>query len=288
MSARPRRRLLRGSTLLLAVLLLTGCQQQEGSGPGGRAQHLALTPEQELSLGTQAYKETLSKARTVDGADLARVRRVGERIAEAARFKLLRREIKLHVDDKYMEWQYAVLKEDQTINAFCLPGGKVAVYTGLLRLVDSDDELAAVMGHEASHALAHHSSERLYREQMQHKAVEAANGSLGRLGEGERRVLIGVLSAGASLKAKSYDRAQESEADHIGLFLMTFAGYRPEAAVSFWEKMQRASARRGHTPEILSDHPSDAKRLAQLQAWLPRAKAAFAAYKAGRVKDASR
>ncbi len=140
-----------------------------------------------------------------------------------------------------MEWQYAVLKDDRTINAFCLPGGKVAVYTGLLRLVDSDDELAAVMGHEAAHALAHHSSERLYREQMQKRAVEAANGSLGRLGEGERRVLVGLLAAGALLKGKAYDRAQESEADHIGLFLMTFAGYRPEATLAFWEKMQRVS-----------------------------------------------
>jgi predicted Zn-dependent protease len=95
--------------------------------------------------------------------------------------------------------------------------------------------------------------------------------------------LIGLLSAGAQARSLAYDRRQESEADHIGLFLMTFAGYDPEEAVAFWQRMGELSARRGQPPEILSDHPSDAKRMAQLRMWVPRARSAKQAFDQGRI-----
>jgi predicted Zn-dependent protease len=280
MSERPRPPCAR--PWLLCLLLLAGCQPQGGEGPGGRRQTLALNPEQELKLGEQAYAEVLKKNRTVRGADLERVRRVGERIAEASRIKGLRKEMRLHLDDRYLKWEYAVIDDDKVINAFCLPGGKVAVYTGLLWLVGSDDELATVMGHEAGHVLAHHSSERIAEHQMRERAIEAANGALGRMDEGKRKLLIGVLGAGMELRGLSYSRNQESEADHIGLFLMTFAKYDPDQTVTFWRKMERATGGSGR-PELLSDHPGNLKRIAQLQEWVPRAKGAYKAYKEGRV-----
>jgi predicted Zn-dependent protease len=264
-------------------LALAGCGQQGGEGPGGRTQHLALTPAQEQKLGEQAYQETLRKVRLVNGKPLEQVRAVGERIAEATRIDLLRREIRLHIDDQYLKWDYCVIDDDRTINAFCLPGGKVAVYTGLLRVADSDDELAAVMGHEAAHALAHHASERIAQQQMRERALEAANHGLGQLGDGPRKMLIGLLSAGAQVRGLAYDRAQESEADHIGLFLMTFARYQPERAVTFWHKMERLSAGRREPPEILSTHPHHAQRLAALENWIPYAKGAYEAYQKKRV-----
>src|SRR5262249_18678238 len=142
-----------------------------------------------------------------------RVRRVGERIAETVKIEPLMREINLHVEGYPFEWEFNVL-EDRQVNAFCLPGGKVAVYTGLLHVAEDDGQLAAVLGHEIAHALAHHSSERLARQER----------------EGD-----GLMAA---LRGKKYDREQESEADHIGVFLMTFAGYKPEEAVTFWKHMK--------------------------------------------------
>ncbi len=165
------------------------------------------------------------------------------------------------MNDYRFEWEFHVLQENQ-VNAFCLPGGKVAVYTGLLRVVQNDDQLAAVLGHEVAHALAHHASERLARQQR----------------EGG-----GVLAA---LREKAYDRQQESEADHIGLFLTTFAGYQPQQAVVFWQRMKQLSDQHGKIPEILSDHPSDEKRIQQLEAWVPKAAAAKKAYDEGRIAPA--
>ena len=139
------------------------------------------------------------------------------------------------------------------------------MYTGLLRFIDRrlerrrdgrDDYLAVVLGHEIGHALAHHSSERL--------AMAGPSGHVG----------LGGLS---------FERWQESEADHIGVFLMTFAGYPPEEAVEFWERMQRAAAGRPRPPEILSDHPSDARRVAQLRGWVENARTAKKAFDEGRV-----
>jgi predicted Zn-dependent protease len=127
-----------------------------------------------------------------------------------------------------------------------------------LKVVQNDDQLAAVIGHEVAHALAHHVSERLAREQ---------------------RVRSGLLRL-------SFDRQQELEADHIGIFLTAFAGYDPEQAVVFWEEMQDVQARRAHLPELLSDHPSDARRMRKLQEWVPLAEAAKRAYDEGRIAPA--
>ena len=145
------------------------------------------------------------------------------------------------------------------INAFCLPGGKVAVFTGLLPVAANDDQLATVMAHEVAHALAHHTSERLAEQKPD--------------GGSFLDLLVG----------KAHDREQESEADHIGLFLMTFAGYDPEQAVVFWERMRTVSSGSSRPPEILADHPSDSKRIAQIGSWIRPAKAAKRAYDEGRI-----
>jgi predicted Zn-dependent protease len=248
---------------LFAVLILvsatSGCGPgPEGEGPGHRRQSLALTPRQELELGQEAYQEILSKSRVVSsGPEVDQVRRVGKRISSVVSIEPLMREINLHVADYRFEWEYSVL-DDPQINAFCLPGGKICVFTGLLRVVSNDDQLAAVLAHEVSHALAHHVSERIARERM----------------------------VGHGLLALHYDRQQESEADHIGVFLMTFAGYDPQQAVVFWQKMERLHGSDG-LPAILSDHPSDEQRMEQLERWVPMALAAKKAFEEGRVLPAN-
>ncbi len=240
---------------LLAVLWLAGCSGGQGEGPGHRQQTLALSAEQEVELGREAYKQILGQSEVVrSGPEVDRVVRVGRRIAKAVEIEPLMREINLHVDNARFEWEYSVLRSDQ-VNAFCLPGGKICVFTGLLGVVRSDDQLAAVLAHEVSHALAHHTSERIARERTR----------------------------GGGILSLSYDRQQESEADHIGVFLMTFAGYDPQQAVVFWQEMQQLHGRRTQLPEILSDHPSDARRTQLLETWVPLARAAKRALDEGHV-----
>jgi predicted Zn-dependent protease len=192
-----------------------------------------------------------------DTSETGRVRRVTERIARAGENEPLQREIKLRIRGYRFEWEANVVR-DRQVNAFCLPAGKVFVFTGILPVVgDSDDRLATVLSHEIAHALAHHASERVARER----------------------------GGGNILRSLSYDRMQESEADHIGVFLMTFAGYDPNRAVEFWERMHGAN-QGGSPPEFLSDHPSDEHRIANLREWAPKARAAKKAYDEGRIAPA--
>jgi predicted Zn-dependent protease len=246
--------------LLLAMTFLCGCDTgPRGEGPGHREQPLALTPAQELEIGREAYHQVLEKAPLLkQGPEVERVRRVSKRIAQAAGIEPLQREINLNLANYTFEWEYSVQKDGQ-VNAFCLPGGKIVVLTGLMNIVRNDDQLAAVIAHEVAHALAHHASERVAR---------------------ERTVGHGLLSL-------SYNRSQESEADHIGMFLMTFAGYDPQEAVSLWQQMREAGKDQIHLPEFLSDHPNDTRRMEQLQAWVIPARAAKKAYDEGRVAPAS-
>jgi metalloendopeptidase OMA1, mitochondrial len=242
--------------LIAAVSVPIGCGPvMQGEGPGQRFQPLALTPQEELQLGREAYAEILSQAVVVrEGPEVDRVRRVSQRIAKAVEIEPLQREINLHLSQYRFEWEYAVIAEEQ-INAFCLPGGKIAVFTGLLQVVQNDDQLAAVIAHEVAHALAHHTSERIARQQ----------------------------EFGRGLLSLAFDREQESEADHIGLFLMTFAGYDPQQAVVFWKEMEAIHQRGPHLPAILSNHPSDAHRERNMEQWVPVAKAAKIAYDEGRI-----
>jgi len=255
--------------LALAIALVAGCgfpfgedeAARRGEGPGGREQPLALSPTEELQVGRQAYHDVLREYRDrvlpENHPDVRRVKRVVDRLAAAAKIEPLQREINLHVQGYVFDWNVSVVQSRQ-VNAFCLPAGKVFVFTGILPVVgESDDRLATVLGHEIAHALAHHASERVAR----------------------------ARGVGNILRSLSYDRMQESEADHIGVFLMTFAGYDPDRAVEFWERMHRAGPG-GSPPEFLSDHPSDEHRIANLRAWAPKARAAKKAYDEGRIAPA--
>jgi metalloendopeptidase OMA1, mitochondrial len=236
-----------------------------GEGPGHRPQSLALSPQQELELGRQAYREVLSNPREygnvvpADRPECQRVRAVAQGIIHAAGIEPLQREINLRKGYRF-EWEINVLDKPQ-VNAFCLPGGKMVVFEGIIRVAQNDSQLATVISHEMAHALAHHASERVARKEM-------------------NRGGLGVIWS------KAYDRQEESEADHIGLFLMTFAGYDPEEAVRFWERMQQAAGGQQRLPEILSDHPSDARRIQDMKNWIPKARAAKQAFDEGRIAPA--
>jgi predicted Zn-dependent protease len=278
----------------LTAFTALGCLQPNHEGPGRRSQSLALTPAQETALGQKAYAEVLARAQAAGTLlpaghpEVQRVRHVGDRIRQASQLEPLQREINLNLKDYHFDWDFNVIREKQ-INAFCMPGGKIVVFTGLLTLVqppgpETDAQLATVMAHEVAHALAHHANERIAREQMQRRALEAASGAFGTMHPEERKKLAGLLAGGVNVSSLAYDRAQESEADHIGVFLMTFAGYDPRQAVVFWERMEQATAQRGSPPEVLSTHPSHGRRIRQLEVWVPQALAAKQAYDRGDIQ----
>jgi metalloendopeptidase OMA1, mitochondrial len=284
----------RAAVVCVAVAALAGCyvpappseggRNDTDSGPGKRQQALLLTPAQELALGTKLYRQILAESDVVpqDEAPAIKVRHVGERIARAASIPALQREINLRLRGYRFEWEFNVLR-DRQINAFCLPGGKVAVFSGMMHVVENDDQLATVMGHEIAHALAHHASERLAQQQMLAQARQVAEG-----GAGADQRLLGLLAFSGPLQGLAHDRFQEAEADHIGVFLMTFAGYDPRQAVVFWTRMNRLSGQHGRLPEILSDHPSDAHRIAKMRAWVPWALGAKKAFDEGNIVPAAR
>jgi metalloendopeptidase OMA1, mitochondrial len=266
----------------------TGCGNSTGDGPGHRPQALALDAYQEANLGKQAYDEILKDYRAKghivkDGAELEQIREVGKKIVRASENDLLQREINLRVKGYVWEWEFTLVQENQA-NAFCLPGGKVVVFSGLLSVAETPDQLATVLSHEIAHALAHHASERIARAKKYGQAMNALNGNaLDHIADAdERRQMVGLLGGGGKLQSLAFDRQQESEADHIGLFLMAFAGYDPEQALVFWQRMERLSSGK-YKPEILSDHPSDAHRIEQIRVWKTKAIAAKRAFDAGQV-----
>lgn len=226
-----------------------------------RVEHVSLTDAQQMKLGAQEYAKTLrqNRARIVaSGPQYAEVQRVAARIESVARR-----------DKPNFVWKVSLIRKNEA-NAFCLPGGKIVVYTGILPLTGNDAGLATVLGHEVAHATAEHVAERIEREHLTEVAATIIAGGVA-FTPGQFLRIQALLGVGATLP---FSRSQESEADHIGLVYMARAGYDPRQALAFWKRMQRASQGR-EPPEFLSDHPSDARRVARVRGWLPEAERAY-------------
>jgi predicted Zn-dependent protease len=242
--------------------LLLGAHRQK-TPVTDRTQFVKLTDAQQMQLGDQEYAKTLraNRARIVSsGPEYMQVQRVAHRIeAVASR------------DKPGFVWRVTLIRKNEA-NAYCLPGGKIVVYTGILPLTENDAGLATVLGHEVAHATAEHVAERIERNHLTKVAATIIAGGVAFTPEQFVRVTA-LLDVGASLP---FSRSQESEADHIGLVYMARAGHDPHQAVAFWKRMQRAS-RGQEPPEFLSDHPSDAHRVQRIRDWLPEADREFSA-----------
>jgi len=225
----------------------------------GRRQVILLSEGEERQMGLSSYHEVLKKSRlSSDAVATEQVRRVGRRIAEAT-------------GRADYQWEFNLI-EDKQANAFCLPGGKVAVYTGLLPITASDARLAAVLGHEVAHAIARHGGERVTQALGVQLGLAAAQVALARNDPAVVRQATALLGAGAAVGLiLPWSRTQESEADHLGLILMAKAGYDPHAAVDLWRRMAEAAKGRERPPEFLSTHPSEATRIRQIEGWIPEA-----------------
>jgi predicted Zn-dependent protease len=235
----------------------------------GRHELNFVSSGQEMQLGLSSFdqlkKDTpISKDPTAN----AMVQRVGQRIAGVA-----------GKDLAGAQWEFVVF-DNKEANAFCLPGGKVGVYTGILPISQSDAGLATVLGHEIGHAVAHHGASRMSQAMLTQGVGQAAGSYVGSSQYAQyQNVFMGLYGLGSKVAVElPYSREQESEADHIGLVYMARAGYDPKEAVAFWQRFMEYSNKAGgnNTPTFLRDHPVDAVRIKQLQQWLPEAEAEFA------------
>ena len=261
---------------LLPVLLLgaSALLQSCATVPITGRRQLSLVSDKEiLSSSLTEYRSYMGKAK-VSGNKVqsAQVTRVGRKIANATESYLRGNALEKEIEN--FSWEFNLV-QDAEVNAFCMPGGKIVVYTGLMELVSSDDELAVVLGHEVAHAVAKHSNERMSQQLLAAAGTAAATEAVGRVAASKRGMASTVFGLGAQVGVMlPFSRKHESEADYMGLALMTMAGYDPGAAVGFWKKM--AAKGGSSTPAILSSHPSDATRIADIQKALPEIRAKYA------------
>lgn len=251
------------TSLCVSAALLSSCATTTESGAIGadRQQLLLVSSEEMNAMADKAYDELTEEARqqgilNKDQQMLQRLRNIGQRIRPQTGV--------FRSDAPNWNWELNVLQSEE-LNAFCMPGGKIAFYSGLIEKLNlSDDEIAVVMGHEVAHALREHS-----REQMSQNAVAQTAIGLGAtlLGLGQASADLAATGYGA-LVATRFSRTDETEADRIGLELMARAGYDPRAGVTLWQKMMNAN-QGGRPPELLSSHPAEQNRVREIEALLP-------------------
>ncbi len=250
------------ATLVLSALLFsTGCHTVPQTGRSA----LHLVPNDQLTSMSAAQFGQL-KQETPISRDLtynAMLRRVGDRIAYVA-----------DPDMPNAQWEFVVFEDDSQINAFAMPGGKVAVYTGIFKVAKTEDDLAIVVGHEVAHVAAGHGNERVSHQLLAAGGALALDIGTSDMDSGDRQLLMAAYGAGATVGViLPYSRFHESEADEIGLMYAAKAGYDPRAAICFWDRM--AAQSQGAPPEFLSTHPSGATRARKLQELMPKAMEAY-------------
>jgi len=242
--------------LILAVsLVMAACGTTQTVPVTGRKHSLLVSDAQVLSLSKEEYSKYMRK-------------RVGRRLATAVEAYL--RNNGAADEIKNFAWEFNLVA-DKNVNAFCMPGGKIVVYEGLLPVTQDEASLAIVLGHEIAHAVAKHSAEQMSKKIRQSYGTQIGSQILGAIaGQSVGDLAGAVAQQGFSFANLRYSRDNETEADHIGLIFAAMAGYDPREAVPFWQRMAAQSGS-NNSSDMFSDHPSDAKRIAAIQQWMPTA-----------------
>ncbi|ALG66688.1 M48 family metallopeptidase [Beggiatoa leptomitoformis] len=224
----------------------------------GRSQLVDMSRADEMTLGAKAYSDILHKEKVIPSGKLVdNIRTIGKRLAVVA-------------DDPGFEWEFNVINSPQA-NAFALPGGKVAVYTGIIPIAENANGLAIIMGHEIAHAIARHGAERMAYQKLKNLGMLAVSTSLGDMDVGKRQMIMGALGVGAQYGVMlPFSREHESEADYMGLIYAAKACFDPREAPKLWERMAQASGGKSPT-EFMSTHPSHDTRIQQFTQWMPEA-----------------
>jgi predicted Zn-dependent protease len=250
------------ASLAALCALLTSCATVPETG---RHQVILVSSAEEMQLGLSEF-DKLKKSTPIshDAAANALVKRVGQRIAAV-------------VPLPNAQWEFVVFDEPKTANAFCLPGGKVGIFTGILPITQDEAGLATVIGHEVAHAVAHHGAERLSESMLTQLGGQILSAATQGKSGAAHDLALQAYGIGSNLGVTlPHSRRQESEADHLGLIYMARAGYDPHQAVEFWKRFAAYNAQRGgRTPQFLSDHPVDEVRIKALEAELPQAMAEY-------------
>jgi len=249
----------------LFLMILAGCSTVPITG---RKQLNLVSDSKIIPLAFNQYKSFLKDHKLSDDkVATARLRAVGKRIS-AAIDKYMRANGMSKRADSY-KWEFNLV-QDKAVNAWAMPGGKVVFYTGIMPIAKDDDGIATVMGHEIAHAFARHGAERMSSGILQQAGGIAV--ALGTQNSKSANIWNSAYGVGSQIGMLKFSRTQESEADKLGLVFMIMAGYNPNKAIAFWQRMS-ANSKGKKQPEFLSTHPADATRIADLKAWLPQAKA---------------
>lgn len=252
--------------IVALALLLNAC----GSVPlTGRKQMLLVSEQDVLSSSLTQYNDYIKNSTpSTDKAKTAMVTRVGKRIAAATEAYL---KANGRADEvKNFSWEFNLIKNPQA-NAFCMPGGKIVVYEGLLPYTPTDDDLAVVLGHEVAHAVAKHSNERMSQQLMAQYGASILNTALGNKSSTVQSLAGTVYGLGTQYGVMlPFSRKHELEADYMGLVFMAMAGYNPDAAILFWQRMSAGGGSKA--PGFMSTHPADAVRIADIKKYIPEVK----------------
>ena len=252
----------------LVAAILVGCGTTTTVPITGRKQTLLVSDGEVLSLSNQQYKQYMQSAKaSANATNTAMVKRVGQNLANAVVSYLNANGLGAEVSN--YAWEFNLV-QDNSVNAWCMPGGKIVVYEGLLPVTQNEASLAIVLGHEIAHAVAKHSAERLSNEYKNQYGTAILGAVLQNTGmsESTQQIIAIGQSLGSSLWTSGFSRKQESEADHMGLIFAAMAGYDPQVATSFWQRMAAQGSGGGG---LFSDHPSDEKRIQDIQGWMPEA-----------------
>ena len=258
--------------LIVAVAVLASCGTTTTVPITGRKQHMMVSDEKVLSLSNQQYAEYMKTAKpSTNVANTNMVKRVGQNLANAVVAYLNANGLSSEVAN--YKWEFNLVQNNQ-VNAFCMPGGKIVVYEGLMKMVSSEDELAVVIGHEVAHAVAKHSNERMSQQILAQYGSNVLNSALANKSAAVQSVAGQVFGLGAQYGVMlPFSRKQENEADYMGMVLMSMAGYNPDMALTFWQKMSAGGG--ASVPELLSTHPSDETRINNIKKNLPKIKQTY-------------
>ncbi len=263
--------------IMMAIVasVLVSCGTTSTVPVTGRKHKLSVTDEYMLSLSSQQYAQYMKQAKpSTNATNTALVKKVGQRLATAVENYLRTNGFAHEVNN--FAWEFNLVADNQ-VNAFCMPGGKIVVYEGLLPVTQNEASLAIVLGHEIAHAVAKHSAEQMTKSSNSSTLIQLGGAIASAMGVGETATQLGtaVATQGLSLLSLKYSRDNESEADYMGLVFAALAGYDPQVAISFWQRM--ASGNSSQTATWMSSHPSDEKRIADIQKHMPEALAYYKA-----------
>lgn len=255
---------------VVAAVLFSACGTTRTVPLTGRKQNLMISDQEVLSLSATEYSKYMASAKkSTNATNTAMVQRVGQKLANAVQTYLTNNGYANELSN--YAWEFNLV-QDNSVNAFCMPGGKIVVYEGLLPITQNEASLAVVLGHEIAHAVANHSAEQMSKQIKQQYGLQIGSAVAGALGMGQNTQSIAQVVAqyGLQFRNLKYSRDHETEADRMGLIFAAMAGYDPNVAVAFWQRMAASSG--GGTAEFLSDHPSDETRINNIQSkFLPEA-----------------